>query len=300
MKKQRQHLFFNILLILCAFLILFLWITPSIYAQTARSIMEQSDAIEDGETSVTNMSMILINSDGKKRIRQTISLRKDYGEDSRSIIFFITPADVRNTSYLVYDWDDPEKDDDSWLYLPVVRKPKRIAASDRSGSFMGSDFTYTDINGIELEDWTYSFAKQKTQKLGEHECWVIIAKPNAKRKKEVVDETGYLQTQLWVRKDNYMVIKGKYWVKRGKKLKYFFVDKLEQIQGIWTALTMRMITTKSGKKEHSSILKINQIKYNTPLSDQEFTTTRIQEGLNNIQNTFQEMFENTQENPKKK
>lgn len=105
----------------------------------ARFIMEKVDSRDDGDKSITDMQMRLIDKNGKERIRTIRSYSMDMGKDSYSLMFFLSPADVKNTGILTYDYDDPDKDDDQWLYLPALRKTKRIASSDKSGSFMGSE-----------------------------------------------------------------------------------------------------------------------------------------------------------------
>ena len=98
------------------------------------------------------------------------------------MIFFLSPADVKNTAFLSYDYDSADRDDDQWLYLPALKKHKRIAGGDKSGSFMGSDFSYSDISKPALDRYTYT-------RMGESEVdgvpvWQVEAIPNKKEKKE--------------------------------------------------------------------------------------------------------------------
>lgn len=246
---------------------------------TARQVMDKVDARYTGDTSIQDSTMILIDRKGNQRVRQTKAFRKEYGEDSKSISFFLSPADVKNTSFLSYIWDDESKEDDSWLYLPALRKVKRIASSDKSGSFMGSDFTYYDIEqDTELDKYNYKFVKESEDVDG-HDVWVIESKPKKKFKKEQEKETGYIKSQVWVRKDNFMVVKGKFWVKKGKKIKYMTLSEIEKIQDVWTAKKLQMVTTKKGKVEHSTVLQLNTIEYNKPLEDDMFNTQRMERGL---------------------
>jgi hypothetical protein len=111
----------------------------------ARAIMEKLDARDDGKTIEQDMLMVLIDKNGKKRVRDMKSYGKDFGVDEYQIMFFKSPSDVKNTAFLTYDYDDASKDDDQWLYLPALKKVKRIPSADKSGSFMGSDFSYYDM-----------------------------------------------------------------------------------------------------------------------------------------------------------
>ena len=121
----------------------------------ARAIMEKVDARDDGDNQTSDMEMILIDKNQKQRIRKIASFSKDKDEDTLKLMFFMEPADVKDTSFLTWDYDDPNKDDDQWLYLPALRKTKRIASTDKDGSFMGSDLNYSDMTDRNLEDYYF-------------------------------------------------------------------------------------------------------------------------------------------------
>jgi hypothetical protein len=244
----------------------------------AAQVIKEWDTREDGDTVTSDTLMVLINKANNKRVRNIKNIRKDFGPDSKGIIFFTSPADVRNTAYMSFDWDDPSKEDDSWLYLPALQKVKRVAAGDKSGSFMGSDFTYSDINGMEIENWDYTFARENAM-FEDHEVWIIKGLPKPSAKKKVLEETGYLKSLMWIRKDNFMLVKGKYWVKEGKKIKFFKAEDIKKVDNIWTAHTLTMVTTVKGKVEHSSVLKFSNVAYNVPVDDDAFTTRMMERGL---------------------
>jgi hypothetical protein len=192
----------------------------------ARAIMEKVDARDDGDDQTSDMEMILIDKNKKQRIRKIASFSKHKGNDSLRLMFFRQPADVKDTSFLTYDYDDPAKDDDQWLYLPALRKTKRIASSDKSGSFMGSDLNYSDMTDRNLAD--YDFTLKKEMDVNGVNTWLIESIP---RTKEVIKETGYKKSLLFVRQDNYFVIRAVNWVKDGGYLKYMDVKTLQQIDG---------------------------------------------------------------------
>jgi hypothetical protein len=123
----------------------------------ARAIMEAVDARDDGDRQTADMEMVLIDKHGNQRVRRIKSFRMDRGEDDLRLMFFQHPADVKDTGFLTYDYDQADRDDDQWLYLPALRKTKRIASTDKSGSFMGSDLNYSDMTSRELDDYDYSF-----------------------------------------------------------------------------------------------------------------------------------------------
>jgi hypothetical protein len=240
----------------------------------AREIMEKVDARDDGDNQTSDMKMILIDKNKKERIRKIASFGKDRDNDSLRLMFFLRPADVKDTAFLTYDYDDPAKDDDQWLYLPALRKTKRIASSDKSGSFMGSDLNYSDMTDRNLED--YDFTLKKELDVHGHKTWLIESIP---RTKKVVKETGYQKSLLFVRQDNYFVIRALNWVKDGGYLKYMDVRKLDLIDGIWVATEMH-VTKKRGKKfVHKTMLTLSNVKFNQDLDYGLFTVRRMEKGL---------------------
>ena len=243
----------------------------------ARAIMEKVDARDDGDHQTSDMEMVLIDKKGQKRVRKIHTFLKDEGEDTMRLMFFLHPADVKDTAFLTYDYDDPDKDDDQWLYLPALRKTKRIATSDKSSSFMGSDLNYSDMTTRDLEDYDFSFyEKAKESEVRGKKVYVIWSIP---RSKKVIDETGYEKSLVFVRQDIDMVIRAIRWVKDGGYLKYVDVKGLEKIDDIWVA-TETHVTKKKGKtKVHKTLLTLDNVKFNQGLDDDLFTIRRMEKGL---------------------
>jgi len=248
--------------------------TPSIADDAnARAIMEKVDARDDGQTLEQDMLMILIDKNGNQRTRDLKSYSKDFGADEYKILFFKSPSDVKNTAFLTYDYDDASRDDDQWLYLPALKKVKRIPSADKSSSFMGSDFSYFDMTDRDLEDYDFKLLKE-TQVRG-HDAWMIEATP---RNQEVVDESGYNKTIAIIRKDNYMVVRAINFMTNGKK-KYLDLKRIHEQNGIWLVDEMTMTTKKGSDTIHKTILTFDNIKLNGDIKDDMFTTRRLEKGL---------------------
>lgn len=241
---------------------------------TGRQIMELVDARDDGDLATQDMRMILIDKNGSQRKRTIRTLRKDMGEDTYSIMFFLDPADVKDTGFLTYDYDEDERDDDQWLYLPALKKTKRIASGDKSGSFMGSDFSYADMTDRPLDFYDYKLIKET--ELAGAPVWIVEAVPNTEKE---IDETGYTKQIVFVRKDNYVVVRSKSWLKKGGRNKYFDVKKLEEIDGIWTPTEMTMTTKKGKKTLHKTLLISDNVRYGQDLDDDDFSVRRLEQGL---------------------
>ena len=246
-----------------------------VYALSAREIMEKVNERDDGDRSISEMEMILIDKKGKKRIRKIKTYGREIGKDSQSLMFFLTPADVKNTGFLTFDYDESGKDDDQWLYLPALRKTKRIAAGDKSGSFMGSDLNYSDMSSPDLDLYDYTLMKET--KVKDEKVWQIKAVP---KNDDEADKSGYSKSVIFILQDKFMMIRAVRWVYKKKRNKYFDARKIENIDGIWISTELH-VTTKSGKKTlHKTILNQKNIKFNQQeVNEDLFTIRRLEKGL---------------------
>ncbi len=243
-------------------------------AITADEIAKQVDERDIGDKSIMTMEMILIDKHNNQRIREMKNYSLNKGNDTQTVIFFLSPADVRNTAFLTYDYENSDKDDDQWLYLPALKKTKRIASSDKSSSFMGSDFTYSDMTTRNISDYTYRIAKE-TDVRGE-KVWVMESIPKTQK---TIDETGYIKSYMFVRQDNFVVVRALHILKKKGYKKYLDVKKLEKIDGIWVATEIEMKTTQDKNTLHRTILKLDNVKFNQDLDESFFTVRRIERGI---------------------
>jgi len=246
---------------------------------TAREIMVKVDNRDDGDNRIAEMQMVLTDKNGDTRIRKMKSFDKDLitdkgEEDRRRIMFFLEPADVKDTGFLTYDFDAYEKDDDQWLFLPALKKTKRIASTDKSGSFMGSDFNYSDMTRKNLD--AYDFKILKEADVRGAKTWVIEALPKTR---EEMAQTGYKKSVVFVRQDNFIVVRAVHWTDTGDKLKYLDVTGLEKIDGVWTVTAMSMTTKKNKLTEHKTDMTFANVRYGQSLDDNLFTLRRLEKGL---------------------
>ncbi len=239
----------------------------------ARAIAQRVHDRDDGKSLSQDMEMILIDKNGNKRVRKLRTFSKDFGEDTHKIMFFLSPADVKDTSFLTYDYEDSSKDDDQWLYLPALKKVKRIPTSDKSSSFMGSDFSYYDMTKRDVDDFNYKILKHV--KVRGHDTTMIESTPKSS---DIVDESGYTKTIGLIREDIDMVVRSIGFLKNGKR-KYFDVTKMHKQDGIWVIDEMTMTTKKGKTTVHKTILDFHNIKVNVPLKDSLFSTRALQKGI---------------------
>ncbi len=261
-------------------------LTP-LFAITGQEIAQRVHDRDDGDNSISNMKMTLIDKSANTRVRELKIYGKDKvrpegregplggkGEDKLKLMFFLSPADVKNTAFLTYDYDDSSKDDDQWLYLPELKKVKRIASSDKSSSFMGSDFTYSDMTSRNVQDYSYEVMKEPV--VDGHKTWQIKVTPKSQK---VIDETGYTQSIIFVRQDIFVIVQALHYLKTGQKLKYMKVTGLEQIEGIWSTTAIQMVSKEGKQTLHKTILEFSDIRYNQELEESFFSTRTLERGL---------------------
>ena len=240
---------------------------------TAMEIMQRVDARNDGDNRTARLTMTLIDRNNRERRRSLETFFKYRGRDRLNLMFFLAPASVRNTGFLTYDYRSPEQDDDQWLYLPELRKTKRIASANKSQSFMGTDFSYVDMTRRVLEEWNYKL-------LGERDvrgklAWLVEATPAS----EVVERRyGYAKSVLFVRQDIDMVVRAVHWLTEGQRLKYLDIKTLERINGIWTATELDMRTVRNKETLHRTVMRFEDVRYDQDLDEGLFSLRRLERG----------------------
>ena len=238
---------------------------------TGLEIMQLVDARDDGDDLVQKMKQRLVDRRGSVREREMISFSKDYGKDIRSITYFLAPSNVRDTALLTWDYDGVEKDDDQWLYLPALKKVRRISASDRGDYFMGTDFTFEDIKQTpELEDYNWKLTGSEV--VDGFDMWVVEGEPKTA---ELKRNLGYSNTRYYIRKDIHMYVRVDFWDRKGQELKHLVSGEIKQIDGIWTAMSGTMTNVQSG---HRTELTFSEHQYNTGLSDRTFSERMLKRG----------------------
>ena len=139
---------------------------------TGREIVEKINARDEGQQVTRDFKLELTDKGGTTRVQNTTGYRKYFGSEKRTLLFYTEPTNVRGTGFLTFDYPDPNKDDDQWLYLPALRKIRRISSSKRGDYFLGTDLTYEEIKKeqkIEITD--YNFEAKGTYKLK----WIGVA-----------------------------------------------------------------------------------------------------------------------------
>ena len=233
---------------------------------TGREIMKKVYDRNTGQDRKANMEMILINNRGDKRVRELKQFQRDFGSSEKKIMFFISPQDVRGTSFMNWTYED-NREDSQWIYLPALGKIKRISAENKSDYFMGSDFTYDDLGERSLEEDTHNLIK--SDKINGEECYVVENSPKE-------EDYMYSKKITWVSKENWIGLKKEFYDSDGNLLKVLTVKDYQVINGIVTITHSEM---KNIQKEHKTILKLTDVHYNTEISEDRFTERSMKIGI---------------------
>ncbi|MEJ2692184.1 MAG: outer membrane lipoprotein-sorting protein [Candidatus Thiodiazotropha sp.] len=239
---------------------------------TGRDVVVRYDRQIRASTEKVDLTMNLINKDGKARIRQLISISKTNEEGKQdSLLRFVEPADVRGTSLLTHEHADA--DDDRWLYLPALRKTRRVAATDDNDNFMGSDFTYEDIDFEELNAFNYKLLKNEIK--GGADCYVVEATPSTEKKAK---ESGYSRRVMWIRKDNYFMIAVDYYNSRNELTKQRIAYDIKLVDGTekWRPERQVMVNLKTG---HKTELKYSNFVIGANVSNRTFSFRELTRGI---------------------
>jgi len=241
---------------------------------TADEIIAKMNARDEGEHVTRKLTMTLTDKRGKERVRETIGYRKYFGDEKRTVLFYLSPANIRDTGFMTYDYPEYEVDDDQWLYLPAARKVRRISASDRGDYFLGTDFSYEDIkkeSKIEARDYTFTL-------LGQEELDGVMTYhvEGIPKNEDIAQELGYGKVQLWVDGGIWMPRKAEFWDVRMNPLKTVRTRDIKQVDGIWTA---HHIVATNHKTGHTSDFRFEEIDYNTDVDDTVFTQRALRRGV---------------------
>lgn len=180
---------------------------------------------------------------------------------SKVIIKFTLPAEVKGIALLVINY--PDKSSDQWMWTPAISRERRIAAQDRSARFFATDFSFEDLEERDVAQFDYALEGDET--LDREPCWKIVATPQAGMRSQ------YTRSTYWVRKSNYTYAQIENHNAKGlvRRLKY---GQMDNVQGIWTA---KVLEVEDVVRKSKTVLNLQSIKYNLPLSADQFTVQAL-------------------------
>jgi outer membrane lipoprotein-sorting protein len=229
------------------------------------AIATESDRRNEGfgDTSAT-MQMILRNKQGEESKREIRNRALEVKADGdKSMIIFDQPKDVAGTALLTFT--HKAADDDRWLYLPAVKRVKRIASSNKSGPFMGSEFAYEDLGSQEPEKYTYRWLRDETY--DGQDVFVFERFP-------VDKDSGYTRQVVWTDKAEYRPLKVEYYDRKKSLLKTLtLTDYQKYLDRYWRPLKLDMVNHQTGK---STTLLFKDYKFRNGFKDRDFDQNALQ------------------------
>ncbi|MCP3924663.1 MAG: outer membrane lipoprotein-sorting protein [Desulfobacterales bacterium] len=261
-------------------LVTMIFVSSLTYAETAREIMQKVDDRDNGDTMISRVTLTTFRyvKKGKKmapaekpRVKMMDTVLKDYGpkgKDHKSVSIILKPQSEKGIGFLQYDWDDPNRETDQWLYLSAMGKIKRIVSGNddepKTGSFFGSELSYEDMESINIDEYKYKILG--SEKYRKRDCWVIQSVPLPKRARK----SNYSKTMIWVDKERFMDLKAILFNRNGKKVKKIYFKNIKKINGIFV---VGKIVANNIETRRVTNMVYNNIRINSKVEDK-FLTQR--------------------------
>ncbi|WP_111976781.1 outer membrane lipoprotein-sorting protein [Algibacillus agarilyticus] len=217
-------------------------------------------------SSEQNMLMILRNAQGEESEREMRSKNLEVSNDGdKGLTVFDKPFDVKGTAFLSFSHIN--KPDDQWLYLPALKRVKRIASRNKSGPFMGSEFAYEDLSSFEIAKYTFTHLRDEAcPEQPDLQCFVLESIPTDKY-------SGYTKQIAWIDQSDYRVQKVDYFDRKKSLLKTLISSDFKLYKKkYWRPLTMTVTNHQTGK---STVLKTSEIKFDVGLTDKDFNKNTL-------------------------
>ncbi|HEY6990500.1 MAG TPA: outer membrane lipoprotein-sorting protein [Bryobacteraceae bacterium] len=240
----------------------FLFLAASaIYAQDARQIVQEAQRRGRANSQRYEGFLEVIAANSKVAKKSWISERLGSYGNSKAILRFTAPAEVKGVALLVIN--HPDRSSDQWMWTPAIGRERRIALQDRSTRFFGTDFSFEDLEERDADQFDYRLTGEEA--IDGAPCWRIEARPRAGKVSQ------YTLSRVWIRKDNYVALQYENFVKDRLARRLHLTD-LRNVQGIWTACTLEMADLRRNSR---TILRIEKLQYNIPMQDEDFTVPAL-------------------------
>lgn len=252
-------------MMLILFAVVFLPLSP--FAQDAKEITRNAIEITRIDAMEMTSTLKIYDPKGNERVRQTVTASKKFGNTNKIITRFTSPADVKGTGILIYDYDDRE--DDMWIYLPALRKNRRIVSSERGKSFMGSEFSNADMSVPNLEDFSYSL--MGSVQFNGHDCWQIEAAPI---NDEIAENNGFSRRISLVEKKTSFTFRNIFYDFNEEVFKEIIIDQYEEVgDGKYIIRKMEATNLQNGRR---SVMTIDQVQKGSDLAETSFTPAALE------------------------
>ena len=239
--------------------------------ENAKQIMVKSNDVVTLDGSEAISTLTINDGKGNQRVRKfsMASKREATGEVTKSVMRFLEPADVKGTGILTFDYET--KDDDMWLYMPALRKVRRIVSSEKTKSFMGSEFTNADITKPNIDEYTYKTIGSET--IDNIDCWKIEIIPATK---DIASSYGYSKKIAWIGKADNVARRNEYYDLDGKLLKVMVVKSIKLLDEKHKKYQTTDAAMENKQNGRSSSFVIEKVVFNPNVKEEYFTTDYLQ------------------------
>ncbi|MBK7406694.1 MAG: outer membrane lipoprotein-sorting protein [Saprospirales bacterium] len=237
------------------------------WAQDARQLSDKAGQAIDFDGMEMVATLKITDAKGNERQRQIANASKKYGNTSKTLMKFLSPSDVKGTAMLIFDYED--KSDDMWIYLPALRKTRRIVSSEKSKSFMGSEFSNADMSKPNLDQFSYRLLGSAT--LNGKDCWKIEA---TCKDEGVEEEYGFSRKISFIEKSTYLTQQIEFYDLDGELFKVMTMSKYQkQSNGKYFAFLLEMENIQNGRK---SVISIDKFQLGTSIEESYFSTANLE------------------------
>jgi outer membrane lipoprotein-sorting protein len=243
------------------FLALFGAVASPRAADDARQIVEEVQRRTSAKSQRYEGLLQVFDSKGKSSDKRWTLERLGSHGQSRVVLRFTAPAEVKGVALLVVNHRD--RASDQWMWTPAIERDRRIALQDRSTRFFGTDFSFEDLEERDVDQYEYSLAGDDT--VDGAACWKIQSVPKQSKSSQ------YSRTIVWVRKDNYTLARIESYTKDQAVRRLDYGD-VQNVQGIWTARRLDMTDLRRGSRTR---LTLDKLQYNAPMNEEDFTLQAI-------------------------
>jgi len=230
-------------------------------ADDARRIVDEAQRRTDAKSQRYEGLLQVFDAKGKITDKQWTFERIGSHGQSRAVLRFTAPAEVKGVALLVVN--HPDRASDQWMWTPAVERDRRIALQDRSTRFFGTDFSFEDLEERDVNQYDYELLGDEP--VDGEACWTIQSTPKETKSSQ------YTRSIVWIRKDNYAFARIESFVKEqiARRLSY---SRIENVQGIWTARQMEMLDVRRGSRTR---LTLEKLQYNVTMNESNFTLEAI-------------------------
>jgi Outer membrane lipoprotein-sorting protein len=230
-------------------------------ADNARQIVEEAQRRTDARSERYEGILQVFDAKGKiSDKRWTLDRLGSHG-DSKVVLRFTAPAEVKGVAMLIVNHAD--RASDQWMWTPAIERDRRIALQDRSTRFFGTDFSFEDLEERDVNQYDYTLAGEEA--LDGAPCWKISSTPKQSKSSQ------YTRAIVWIRKDTYAFVRIENYVRNDAVRRLNYSD-IQNVQGIWTARQLEMFDLRRGSRTR---LTLDKLQYNLPMRDDDFTLQAI-------------------------